>query len=80
MWEWFVVYGQWGVLVTSVLGIYFMSNQDARSLKKGFLFNGISRAFGSVIFAFTDLYAMLIMNFIHVILSIRGYFGKAKDD
>lgn len=77
--EWFVEYGQWFVLVVSVLAIALLASSENQLRLKGYIFTAIARFSGGIIFIITELYALAIANAIYVILSIKGYFNN-KDD
>ena len=67
-------YGQWLILVISILALYQVSSVNHETRLKGYLFTALSRFSGAVIFLFVDLFAFVIANLIQTYIALRGYF------
>ena len=67
-------YGQWLILVISILALYQVSSVNHETRLKGYLVTAISRFSGAVIFLFVDLFAFVIANLIQTYIALRGYF------
>ena len=67
-------YGQWLILVISILALYQVSSVNHETRLKGYLVTALSRFSGAVIFLFVDLFAFVIANLIQTYLALRGYF------
>ena len=74
--DYFIVlqYGQWLILVTSILALYQVSSVNHNTRLKGYLFTALSRFSGAIIFLFVDLFAFVIANLIQTFIALRGYF------
>ena len=57
-------YGQWLILVISILALYQVSSVNHETRLKGYLVTALSRFSGAVIFLFVDLFAFVIANLI----------------
>ena len=71
-------YGQWLILVISILALYLVSSVHHKTRLKGYLVNALSRFSGAIIFLFVDLFAFVIANLIQTYIAIRGYFQNKK--
>ena len=71
-------YGQWLILVLSILALYLVSSVKHNTRQKGYLMTALSRFSGAIIFLFVDLYAFVIANLIQTYIAIRGYFQNKK--
>ena len=71
-------YGQWLILVLSILALYLVSSVKHNTRQKGYLMTALSRFSGAIIFLFVDLYAFVIANLIQTYIAIRGYFKNKK--
>ena len=67
-------YGQWLILVISILALYQVSSVNHETRLKGYLVTTLSRFSGAVIFLFVDLFAFVIANLIQTYIALRGYF------
>ena len=67
-------YGQWLILVISILALYQVSSVNHETRLKGYLVTALSRFSGAVIFLFVDLFAFVIANLIQTYIALRGYF------
>ncbi len=74
----FIFYGQWVVLVLSILSIALVSSTKHQTRQGGYIFTAIARLSGAVIFVLTDLFAFAIANFIQIIISLRGFYANKK--
>ena len=68
------LYGQWLILVISILALYQVSSVNHETRLKGYLVTALSRFSGAVIFLFVDLFAFVIANLIQTYIALRGYF------
>ena len=71
-------YGQWLILVLSILALYLVSSVKHKTRLKGYLMTALSRFSGAIIFLFVDLFAFVIANLIQTYIAIRGYFQNKK--
>ena len=67
-------YGQWIILVISILALYQVSSVNHETRLKGYLVTALSRFSGAVIILFVDLFAFVIANLIQTYIALRGYF------
>ena len=67
-------YGQWLILVISILALYLVSSVHHETRLKGYLVTALSRFSGVIIFLFVDLFAFVIANLIQTYIAINGYF------
>ena len=75
----FIKYGQWVVVVISLLGVYLVSSTKPKSRLSGYIVTALGRLAGAVMFVVLDLYAFVIVNIIHTYIGIRGYFNNKKE-
>jgi|ETNmetMinimDraft_22_1059887.scaffolds.fasta_scaffold23385_3 predicted ester cyclase len=71
-------YGQWLILVLSIMALYLVSSVKHKTRLKGYLMTALSRFSGAIIFLFVDLFAFVIANLIQTYIAIRGYFQNKK--
>ena len=71
-------YGQWLILVLSILALYLVSSVKHTTRLKGYLMTALSRFSGAIIFLFVDLFAFVIANLIQTYIAIMGYFQNKK--
>ena len=71
-------YGQWLILILSILALYLVSSVEHKTRLKGYLMTALSRFSGAIIFLFVDLFAFVIANLIQTYIAIRGYFQNKK--
>lgn len=71
-------YGQWLILVLSILALYLVSSVKHKTRLKGYLMTALSRFSGAIIFLFVDLFAFVIANLIQTYIAMRGYFQNKK--
>lgn len=67
-------YGQWLILVISILALYLVSSVHHKTRLKGYLVTALSRFSGAIIFLFVDLFAFVMANLIQTYIAINGYF------
>tara|TARA_B100001142_G_scaffold214133_1_gene212209 strand:+ start:455 stop:1108 length:654 start_codon:yes stop_codon:yes gene_type:complete len=67
-------YGQWLILVISILALYLVSSVHHKTRLRGYLVTALSRFSGAIIFLFVDLFAFVIANLIQTYIAINGYF------
>ena len=75
----FVLYGQWVVVVISLLGVALVSSTKHNTRLSGYIVTALGRLSGAVLFIFLDLYAFVLVNIIHTIIGLRGYFKNKKE-
>ncbi|MED5437501.1 MAG: hypothetical protein VX806_05210 [Pseudomonadota bacterium] len=75
----FIKYGQWVIVVISLLGVYLVSSTKPKSRLSGYILTALGRLAGAVMFIVLDLYAFVIVNIIHTYIGIRGYFNNNKE-
>ena len=73
-------YGQWLILVISILALYQVSSVNHETRLKGYLVTALSRFSGAVIFLFVDLFAFVIANLIQTYIALRGYFKNKNTE
>ena len=73
-------YGQWLILVISILALYQVSSVNHETRLKGYLVTALSRFSGAVIFLFVDLFAFVIANLIQTFIALRGYFKNKSTE
>ena len=67
-------YGQWLILIISILALYLVSSVHHKTRLKGYLVTALSRFSGAIIFLFVDLFAFVMANLIQTYIAINGYF------
>tara|TARA_B100000579_G_scaffold32166_2_gene22479 strand:- start:50 stop:337 length:288 start_codon:yes stop_codon:yes gene_type:complete len=72
-------YGQWFILVISILALYQVSSVNHKTRLTGYLVTALSRFSGAIIFIFVDLLAFVIANLIQTYIALRGYFKNKKE-
>ncbi len=75
----FVLYGQWVVVVISLLGVALVSSTKHNTRLSGYIVTALGRLSGAILFIFLDLYAFVLVNVIHTIIGLRGYYRNKKD-
>ena len=75
----FIKYGQWVVVIISLLGITLVSSTKPKTRLSGYIVTALGRLSGAILFIFLDLYAFVIVNIIHTFIGIRGYVKNKKD-
>jgi len=75
----FIKYGQWVVVVISLLGVYLVSSTQPKSRLSGYIVTALGRFAGAVMFIVLDLYAFVIVNIIHTYIGIRGFYRNRKE-
>ncbi|RPF90481.1 MAG: hypothetical protein CBD28_002495 [Rhizobiales bacterium TMED168] len=76
----FVLYGQWVVVVISLLGVALVSSTKHKTRLSGYIVTALGRMSGAILFIFLDLYAFVLVNIIHTIIGLRGYYRNKKND
>ena len=74
----FLQYGQWLILLLSVMSLYLVSSVKHETRLNGYILTGVSRFSGAVVFIFVDLYAFVIANLIQTYIAFRGYCQNKK--
>ncbi|MDC0071728.1 hypothetical protein OAK06_00945 [Gammaproteobacteria bacterium] len=74
----FLQYGQWLILLLSVMSLYLVSSVKYETRLNGYILTGVSRFSGAVVFIFVDLYAFVIANLIQTYIAFRGYYQNKK--
>ena len=74
----FLQYGQWLILLLSVMSLYLVSSVKHKTRLNGYILTGVSRFSGAVVFIFVDLYAFVIANLIQTYIAFRGYYQNKK--
>ena len=74
----FLQYGQWVILILSVLSLYLVSSVKDETRLNGYLLTGVSRFAGATVFIFVDLFAFVIANLIQTYIAFRGYYKNKK--
>ena len=74
----FLQYGQWLILLLSVMSLYLVSSVKHETRLNGYILTGVSRFSGAVVFIFVDLYAFVIANLIQTYIAFRGYYQTKK--
>ncbi len=74
----FLQYGQWVILVLSILSLYLVSSVEHETRLNGYVLTGISRFAGATVFIFVDLYAFVIANLIETYIAFKGYSNNKK--
>ena len=75
----FIKYGQWVVVLISLLGVYLVSSTQPKSRLSGYIVTALGRFAGAVMFIVLDLYAFVIVNIIHTYIGIRGFYRNRKE-
>ena len=76
--EIFLVYGQWVILILSILSLYLVSSVNHETRLNGYILTGGSRFSGALIFIFVDLFAFVIANLIQTYIAFNGYYKNKK--
>lgn len=76
--ETLLLYGQWIVLILSVLSLFLVSSVKHKTRLKGYILTGVSRFSGALVFIFFDLFAFVIANLIQTYIAFRGYYRNKK--
>ena len=75
----FIKYGQWVVVLISLLGVYLVSSTQPKSRLSGYIVTALGRFAGAVMFIVLDLYAFVIVNIIHTYIGVRGFYRNRKE-
>ena len=76
--EGFLQYGQWVILILSILSLALVSSVKHETRLNGYILTGISRFAGALVFIFVDLPAFGIANLIQTYIAFRGYYNNTK--
>lgn len=76
--ETYLQYGQWAILLLSIMSLYLVSSVKHETRLNGYILTGVSRFAGATIFIFVDLYAFVIANLIQTYIAFQGYFKNKK--
>ena len=74
----FLQYGQWIILVLSIMSLVLVSSVKHETRLNGYILTGISRFSGALIFLFVDLPAFVIANLIQTYIAFNGYYNNKK--
>ena len=77
--EQIVKYGQWVIVIISLLGVYLVSSTKPKSRLSGYIVTALGRFTGAMMFIILDLYAFVIVNIIHTYIGLRGYYKNRKE-
>ena len=77
--EQIVKYGQWVIVIISLLGVYLVSSTKPKSRFSGYIVTALGRFTGAMMFIILDLYAFVIVNIIHTYIGLRGYYKNRKE-
>ena len=74
----FLYYGQWVILLLSILSLYMVSSVKHETRLNGYILTGISRFSGEAVFLLVDLFAFVIANLIQTFIAFKGYYNNKK--
>ena len=74
----FLLYGQWVILILSILSLYLVSSVNHETRLNGYILTSVSRFSGALIFIFVDLFAFVIANLIQTYIAFNGYYKNKK--
>jgi len=74
----FLQYGQWVVLILSIMSLYLVSSVRHETRLNGYILTGIARFSGAAVFIIVDLYAFVIANLIQTYIAFQGYYKNKK--
>ncbi|MDB9885492.1 hypothetical protein OAC94_02650 [Gammaproteobacteria bacterium] len=74
----FLQYGQWVILILSILSLTLVSSVKHETRLNGYILTGISRFSGALIFLLVDLPAFVIANLIQTYIAFNGYYENKK--
>ena len=60
----FLQYGQWVILILSIMSLYLVSSVKHETRLNGYILTGVARFSGAAVFIFVDLFAFVIANLI----------------
>jgi hypothetical protein len=76
--EGFLQYGQWVILILSIMSLYLVSSVEHETRLNGYILTGIARFSGAAVFVIVDLYAFVIANLIQTYIAFQGYYKNKK--
>ena len=74
----FLQYGQWIILILSIMSLYLVSSVNHETRLNGYILTGISRFSGAAVFIFVDLFAFVVANLIQTYIAFQGYYKNKK--
>jgi hypothetical protein len=74
----FLEYGQWVILILSILSLTLVSSVKHETRLKGYVLTGVSRFAGALVFLLVDLPAFVIANLIQTYIAFNGYYKNKK--
>ena len=74
----FLQYGQWIILILSIMSLYLVSSVNHETRLNGYILTGISRFSGAAVFIFVDLFAFVVANLIQTYIAFQGYHKNKK--
>ena len=74
----FLQYGQWIILILSIMSLYLVSSVNRETRLNGYLLTGVARFSGAAVFILVDLFAFVIANLIQTYIAFQGYYKNKK--
>jgi len=74
----FLQYGQWVILILSIMSLYLVSSVKHETRLNGYILTGVARFSGAAVFIFVDLFAFVIANLIQTYIAFQGYYKNKK--
>ena len=74
----FLQFGQWVILILSIMSLYLVSSVKHETRLNGYILTGIARFSGAAVFIFVDLFAFVIANLIQTYIAFQGYYKNKK--
>ena len=74
----FLQYGQWVILILSIMSLYLVSSVKHETRLNGYILTGIARFSGAAVFIIVDLFAFVIANLIQTYIAFLGYYKNKK--
>ena len=66
----FILYGQWVVVVISLLGVALVSSTKNNTRLSGYIVTALGRLWAAVLVIFLDLDAFVLVNIIHTVIGL----------
>jgi len=74
----FLQYGQWVILMLSILSLMLVSSVKHETRLNGYILTGISRFAGALVFVLVDLPAFVLANLIQTYVAFKGYYNNKR--
>ena len=71
-------YGQWVILMLSILSLMLVSSVKHETRLNGYILTGISRFAGALVFVLVDLPAFVLANLIQTYVAFKGYYNNKR--